>query len=69
MLGSCFASSVTVAGCATSNGFAGYAGAKADSELTFNPDYSRGADQLASADLKYRILVIESGNATIGLKQ
>jgi hypothetical protein len=36
-----------VAGCATPIGFAGYAptSATANSELTFHPDHSMGADQ------------------------
>src|SRR5262249_24758306 len=34
-----------VAGCATSTGFAGHAGATANLKLTFHPDHSVGANQ------------------------
>ena len=34
-----------VAGCATSNGSAGHAGAQASFKLTFQPDHLVGADQ------------------------
>jgi hypothetical protein len=38
-----------VAGCATSTGFAGHAGATANLKLTFHPDHSVGANQAAVA--------------------
>jgi hypothetical protein len=37
-----------VAGCATSTGFAGHAGATANSQLTFHLDHSMGADHETS---------------------
>src|SRR5262249_18872322 len=39
-----------VAGCATSTGFAGHAGATANLKLTFHPDHSVGANQSAGID-------------------
>jgi hypothetical protein len=38
-----------VAGCATSTGFAGHAGATANLKLTFHPDHSVGANQVLPA--------------------
>jgi hypothetical protein len=47
-----------VAGCATSTGSAGHApaGATANSKLTFHPDHSVGADQMASSSEAAKIL-------------
>src|SRR5215475_11387280 len=39
-----------VAGCATSSGFAGHAGATANLKLTFHPDHSVGANHYSARD-------------------
>jgi hypothetical protein len=44
-----------VAGCATSTGFAGHAGATANLKLTFHPDHSVGANH---AQARHRALLL-----------